>query len=205
MPKREPKRDLVRRSAAQVFLEKGFRDATIQDIADRLEMPKGSAYYHMGSKEELFFEILQSGMTELIERLDTIAGYPLSVLDRLRLAIRDNLRSAVEEIHVPVVLRLVQDVEFLIPEHRTEYLALRDRYERRFIELLNEGMAAGEIRALPNPKILGFSLLGMLSQFSLWYRPEGKLSINEVADLYWEFIRTGLTGQPPAEPPRPAK
>lgn len=196
MVKRETKRDAVRRAAAQVFVEKGFRDATIQDIADRLGMPKGSAYYHMGSKEELFYEILVVGVTELVERLETIASYPLSVLDRLRLAIRDNLRSAVEEIHAPLVLKLTQDLEFLTPEHRAEYIALRDRYQRGFEGLIEEGIASGELRPLPNPKIAAFGILGMLSHFGRWYRPGGPLSVNDIADIYWDFIRAGLVAAP---------
>src|SRR6266511_2814189 len=118
MVRPEPKGNVVRRAAAQVFLEKGFRDATIQDIADRLEMPKGSAYYHMGSKEELFHEILVIGLTESVQRVETIAGYPLSALDRLRLLIRESIRSSIEEVHPPVVVKRADDIAFLTPEHR---------------------------------------------------------------------------------------
>jgi AcrR family transcriptional regulator len=205
MVRRETRHDVVRRAAAQVFVEKGFRDTTIQDIADRLGIPKGSAYYHMGSKEELFYEILVVGVTELVERLETIASYPLSVLDRLRLAIRDNLRSAVEEIHAPVVLKLAQDIEFLTPEHRAEYIALRDRYQRCFVELIKEGIATGEIRPLPNPKIAAFGILGMLNNFGRWYRPGGPLSVNDVADIYWDFIRAGLAATPTSTATRSSK
>ena len=45
--------------SSKVFEEKGYRGATLQDIATRLGLLKGSLYYYIQSKEDLLFEILR--------------------------------------------------------------------------------------------------------------------------------------------------
>ena len=46
--------------ATEVFYEKGYDGASLQDIADRLGMPKGSLYYYIQSKEDLLFDVISS-------------------------------------------------------------------------------------------------------------------------------------------------
>ena len=46
--------------ATQVFYEKGYDGASLQDIADRLGMLKGSLYYYIQSKEDLLFDVISA-------------------------------------------------------------------------------------------------------------------------------------------------
>jgi AcrR family transcriptional regulator len=169
------KREEIYGVAAQVFQERGFAGTTIQAIAEALGIPKASAYHHIGSKEELFFEILMTGVMGLVQRLETIAAYPLSALDRLRLAIHDNMRSGVEEVHSPLAL-MTRDTHVLSPEHRAEFRQVQRRYEQVFLGIIEEGIANGEIRPLPNPRIAMFGILQMVGSFSRWYKPSGPLT-----------------------------
>src|SRR4051812_25001793 len=42
-------------AAVEVFFEKGYSAASIQDVADRVGVLKGSLYYYIDSKEDLLF------------------------------------------------------------------------------------------------------------------------------------------------------
>lgn len=187
MVARQTKRDEIFNAAARVFRTKGFADTSIQDIAAALGMPKASAYYHIGSKEDLFFEILVSGVTGLVQRLETIAAYPLSALDRLRLAMRDNLRSAIDEIHGPLAL-MNRDMHVLSEAHRQEYRELERRYEQACLSIIEAGIASGEIRPLPNARIATFAVLHMLNNFGNWYKPDGPLTRGECEEIFWDLI-----------------
>jgi TetR/AcrR family transcriptional regulator, cholesterol catabolism regulator len=193
------KRDEIYKTAAEIFRARGFADTSIQDIAEVLGMPKASAYYHIGSKEELFFEILMTGVTGLVQRLETIAAYPISALDRLRLAVRDNMRSALEEVHGPLAL-MSRDMHVLSPEHRAEYRKLQRRYEDAFMSILEAGMANGEMRQLPNPKIAMFGYLHMLGNFGRWYRLDGPLTREDCEAIYWDVILHSLRPENDARP-----
>ncbi|OAI39214.1 hypothetical protein AYO38_01750 [bacterium SCGC AG-212-C10] len=193
----EDTRQLVRRAAARIFLEKGYRDASIQDIANALGMPKGSAYHHIGSKPEVLYDIISDGMRGLVERMAVIVDYPLSARDRLRLALRDNLRSTIEDVHAPVAIALRQEIQALSDEQRREYLKLRVEYQQLYFRLYEEGVASGEFRALADPKIALFGIFGMLSYFQKWFSVDGEKTLNEVADIWLELIMNGI-GSPPA-------
>src|SRR5207302_3573799 len=107
-------------------------------------------------------EILVTGITGLNERLEAIVHYPLSALDRLRLAMRDSMRTSIEEIHGPVAIALDRDIRVLKPAHRDEYMRLRDDYQRLFVGLLQEAIDRGECGPF-DARIIGFGLLGMLA------------------------------------------
>src|SRR5438046_10497950 len=63
----ESRWDEVLSVAADVFGEKGYRAATLRDIASRLGMLKGSRYYYIDSKEDLLFEILRRPHLQVVE------------------------------------------------------------------------------------------------------------------------------------------
>jgi len=189
---REPKRDAVRRVAAEVFLEKGFGDTSIQDIADRLGMTKGGAYYHIQSKEEVLYDVLMSGMRMLLQRVEMIYEYPLSASDRLRLAMRENVRSIVEECHASLVITDHTGEEFLTAEHRLDFNNARNRYISLFVMFIEEAVSAGEFRPVMDAKILVLGIFGMLRHIPRWYRQNGRLTINEISDIFWDFTRCGL-------------
>jgi AcrR family transcriptional regulator len=199
-PRRESTRESVKRAASEVFLAKGFADASIQDIADLLQMPRASVSYHIPSKEELFFEIFYDAQYALNQRLDTIVGYPLSVTDRLRLVLLDLLRSSVQgtasELAVVLAVNMVRDIRFMTPEHQTTYIGLRRNYTDTFISLLEEGVAKGDFRPLGNTKIVAFGIIGMTGNFERWFRPTGSLSMEEINELFMSMLLSGIAARP---------
>jgi AcrR family transcriptional regulator len=185
-------REAVRHAAAVSFLENGYSDTSIQDIADRLGIPKGSAYHHVQSKEQILYEVLTSGIEELIARLEAIVEYPLRASERLRLAIWDNLKAGLTDGHPAVGMALQPVVRHLTDEHRAAYIGMRDRYQALFVGLIEEGIAAGQLRPVKDPKIAGFAILGMLSHAPRWFRPDGPLSVKVIAEYWWDLVFSGL-------------
>jgi AcrR family transcriptional regulator len=59
-----PQRERVLEAAARVYYEKGFATATMQDIADRVGILKGSLYYYVESKDALLVEIVERAHDE---------------------------------------------------------------------------------------------------------------------------------------------
>ena len=53
-------REHLIRVSAELFSEKGFRAATMEDIAQALGIRKGSIYYYIKPKEELLREIIST-------------------------------------------------------------------------------------------------------------------------------------------------
>ena len=70
--------------ATEVFYAKGYDAASLQDIADRLGMLKGSLYYYIQSKEDLLFDVIKAVHEEGLANIESLAAGEGNPLERLR-------------------------------------------------------------------------------------------------------------------------
>ncbi|MFW5396140.1 MAG: TetR family transcriptional regulator [Candidatus Accumulibacter regalis] len=166
------------RAAARLFVEKGFDATTTRDIADAVGMRSGSPFYHFRSKQELLktamVEGLDAGYTRLLAAIDGV-GEPEQ---RLRILVRTHLGTLLEgECPAPMLLG---ETRALDAAAHAEIAAAFDRYQTPWQATLDELAQAGKITSAASPVRL--LLFGMLNWSKHWYRADGKLSLDEVAD-----------------------
>jgi AcrR family transcriptional regulator len=65
----EVRRTQLVRAAEKLFRKKGYAGASVDDIARAVQLTKGAVYFHFGSKEELFFEVIRQYWTNNIAPL----------------------------------------------------------------------------------------------------------------------------------------
>ncbi|PVZ10867.1 TetR/AcrR family transcriptional regulator [Actinomycetospora cinnamomea] len=130
-------------TAAELFGERGYDAVSLDDVAERLDVTKGSLYYYFPGKDELAvaaIETLGADWTGRLERLAaTVEGSPH---ERLRALLREHVAIAVGE--YPAALRL-----FLVPstwpaDPRERIKELRRRHDQVFRGVLEEGLASGD-------------------------------------------------------------
>jgi AcrR family transcriptional regulator len=74
--------------AAQLFMEKGYEQTTMQNIVDGLGMSKGAIFYHFKSKEDVMDGVIRRMVDSIVEHANAIAGdSTLSVNQKMREAI----------------------------------------------------------------------------------------------------------------------
>jgi AcrR family transcriptional regulator len=61
---KEQRRNAILNAARKLFFEKGFRDVTVENIARRAELSKGSVYLYFSSKEEIYTQILLNDISK---------------------------------------------------------------------------------------------------------------------------------------------
>jgi AcrR family transcriptional regulator len=88
-------------AATAVFSQKGYSAASLQDIADRVGILKGSLYHYISSKESLLFRILQTSHQEaeaLMVSVDALDQLPeekfLTFIERLSIWYLENSEKA---------------------------------------------------------------------------------------------------------------
>lgn len=166
------------RAAARLFVEKGFDATTTRDIAEAVGMRSGSPFYHFRSKQELLkaaiIEGLDAGNTRLQAAIEGIADPE----QRLRVLVRTHLGTLLEgDCRSPL---LVSETRALDDKARTEIAAAFDRYQVPWQQTLDELRDTGKLAsAAPPVRLL---LFGMLNWSSHWYRPDGNLSVDELAE-----------------------
>ncbi|MGE3287305.1 MAG: TetR/AcrR family transcriptional regulator [Pseudonocardia sp.] len=129
--------------AAELFGERGYDAVSVEDVAERLDVTKGSLYYYFPSKEELVtaaIETLGADWTGRLERLPAAQDGTASA--RLRALLREHVGIAVRE--YPAALRL-----FLVPREwpdaqRARIKELRRRHDQVFRTVIENGVASGE-------------------------------------------------------------
>lgn len=187
-------REDIIRAAAQVFRERGFHGTTMQQIADAVGLQKGSLYHHISSKEELLHDVMMAGLTQLGERLEAVSASPLSPPEKLRHLIETHIRYAAEEVNIATVVLFEHRAMLSFPALRQEYVSRRDFFESQFRAAIQEGVDSGDFIPVDVP-VVTQALLGTHNWLVMWYRPEGRLSPQEIAAIIADTFLRGLLAE----------
>jgi AcrR family transcriptional regulator len=182
-------RDEILRAAAQIFQEKGYHAASMQDIAEAVELQKGSLYYHIDSKQEILLALLDEALEMIIARLHQIRDQDLPADLMLRQAMVSYLSFLAENRSLSSVLLL--EHRSLEPDLKKQHIPRRDLVESIWQEIITEGITQG-IFQTEHPGLITKALLGVLNWTITWYREDGALSPVEIADHFTDLFFQGL-------------
>ena len=166
-------------TAAHLFRSKGYERTTVRDLASAVGIQSGSIFHHFKSKDE----ILRSVMEETIRYNTALMQASLSEASDLRGRVLALIRCELHSIMGgtgEAMAVLVYEWRSLSEQGRAVVLELRDTYEQLWLTVLSEARAAGYFKA--DPFIMRRLLTGALSWTNTWFRPEGAMSLDQLAD-----------------------
>jgi AcrR family transcriptional regulator len=183
-PSRPREADLLR-TAIRLFRERGFHATSMQDLAEGLGMNRGSLYHYIESKDDLLWSIVSGALRQLDDQLRPILEAEAPGRERLRLAIAAHLAFAAEH---AAELSLVQvELRSLSPERRATIVERRDAYERMWRAAISAAIGEGTLRPL-NVRLAAIAILSACNWFTQWYRPEGPLSVKDIATEFADLF-----------------
>src|SRR5574339_1178140 len=182
-------REDILEAAAQVFRQKGFHGASMNDIAEAVNLQKASLYHHVSSKQEILFEILDRALELLLERISPIASLDLPADERLRQMICEYLQILAENTDLSAVLLF--EHRSLEGRQHARHLPNRDKFEALWRDVLQEGVRAKHFVCEDVP-VTARAILGIMNWTITWYRPNGALTIRQIADQYTNLLLNGL-------------
>ncbi|WP_043840736.1 TetR/AcrR family transcriptional regulator [Amycolatopsis taiwanensis] len=153
-------------TAAELFGERGYDAVSLEDVAERLDVTKGSLYYYFASKDELATAAIETLGRDWTARLDALLEKTTgTVAERLRALIHEHVTIAVRD--YPAALRL-----FLVPREwpAAQYeriKALRQEHDRLFRTLVEEGAESREFTVTSVATVLQ-CMHASMSQVPLW-------------------------------------
>lgn len=190
---RTRKREILR-AASTEFRARGFRDASMREIAAALSMTVGNLYYYFESKQALLAFCQEETLNRLHGLLDDAQAEDLSLEDRLYWIIVGHVRCVTEELPGALAHLTIDP----LPEPiRARCIARRDRYEARLRSLVRTGIASKRFRDI-DPKLSILTILGAVNGTVHWFRPEGSVSPIALGRAMAEQLVRGLTH--PAHP-----
>lgn len=188
MPRRGRKEEILA-IACRLFSQKGYHGTTIRDISEACGILAGSLYSHINTKEDLLFEITNRGADGFYHSLLPIVESDLPIEQKFRLAVRAHIQVVEDNLEAATVF--FHEWKALTGERFAQIQAKRDRYEQLWAAMLDEGIQAGMFR-LQDEKFARLLILSVGNWIYQWYRPEGELSAEEIADRFVALMLHGF-------------
>jgi AcrR family transcriptional regulator len=176
-------------AAAQVFRVKGYHAASMNDIAEVVNVQKASLYHHISSKQEILLALLDRGIDLLLKRISDIVAVDLPAEEKITPAIQAYLETLTE--HGDLAVVLLFDYRSLEDSLRERHIQRRDELEGLWRSLISQGVESGAF-SCPDPALAARYLLGVLNWTVTWYRPAGKLTASEIGAGYAHLFLQGL-------------
>jgi AcrR family transcriptional regulator len=145
------RREEILKVAARLFAERGYSNTDTQDLADELQVGKGTLYRYFPTKRELFLAAVDRVMREMRQRVDaSIAGIadPLELLSQ---GIRAFLSFYGE--HPEYVELLIQERAQFKDREKPTFLEHRDANIKRWREFYRKLIGEGRVRDVPVERI----------------------------------------------------
>jgi AcrR family transcriptional regulator len=183
------KRDAVLQTAAQLFLETGYRQTSMRQLAARLNITKPALYYYFRTKEELLIECYRAGIEAIEAALKGALDCEGNGLQKVRAYIHAYATAIVSYDFGRCVAAL--DDSELSDQTRRQVRTLKRRIDAAIRGYVEEGIADGSIVPC-NVKMASFAMAGAVNWIGTWYRPNGSLSPQEIADEFANLLTSGL-------------
>ncbi|MHB8459079.1 MAG: TetR/AcrR family transcriptional regulator [Candidatus Limnocylindrales bacterium] len=184
-----PREAALHGAATRLFRERGFHATSMQDLAEALGMNRGSLYHYIESKDDLLWTIVSGALERLDASVRPEIEADASAGERLRRAIDAHLAFAVE--HGDELALIQIELRSLNDERRREIIRRRDAYEAAWRRVVNDGIAAGELRPM-NVTLATIAILSACNWFTQWYRSDGPLSAGEIGSVFAELYLDGM-------------
>lgn len=193
------KRMAILRMAARLFNQDGFRQTTLRQLAQQLNVTKPALYRYVKNKDDILEGILELAMVDLREMIGRVNSAEITGIEKVR-------RFAVEYGDVMTddfgACLILTRISALDSRFRQQYQVASREVFTALRGVVREGISDGSIRAC-DPKYAASALLGTLNETVYWYLVNGKESARDSAEAFFNVFEFGLVApaKSPADPP----
>jgi TetR/AcrR family transcriptional regulator, cholesterol catabolism regulator len=182
-------KDTIKRVSIDLFHKQGYFATGISDIARASGIQKASIYYHYANKEDILFDIFKTTMIDLDANLENALKGAKGTEGKVQAAIRSHVIFHIDR--QKEVFISDSELRGLTVDNYKTIIDLRDKYEKKFQALIRTGIREGVFSNLDS-KVTSYGMITMCTAVSIWFRPSGRLSREDIANIYADFIVKGL-------------
>lgn len=183
--------DEILEAAIKVFYERGYADATVQDVANEVGILKGSLYHYISTKEDLLFQLFEL-VHEQVESFKVAAETTegLTPVERLELYVHRQLEYNLANIQRISVY--YHDLGLLGPERRAFVQNERRAHNRFVTQLIQEAQEEGLADDSLDPRMLANCVFATIIWTYRWVRSDSRTGREEVVALCESFALNGI-------------
>jgi AcrR family transcriptional regulator len=187
----EDKRQRILDEAAALFASAGFESARLQDVAAACNTSKSALYHYFPRKEDLLYVMLSEHIMSTVRELEAIAHGPGAARDKLAQLVRAMVTRATEKRNEHMVL--THDLKFLASLQQQEIRLAQARALEFVVDLLDE-INPRLMRRRRERSAYALFLYGSMISTANWYRKEGGMAPQELADRMTDLFLKGFDG-----------
>lgn len=183
------KRETITRQASTLFRSKGFAASSMRELAVSMGVEAPSLYNHIGSKSELLQHIcfkVADAFADNIELLERSNGGTIQKIEQL---IR---------FHINIMLQYFDEVYVANHEWKhleepwlSQFLQRRKLYEKKLVQLLQEGIQKGELKQV-HPHVAALTILSAVRGIEFWQRHKNNVSAQELENNMVDHLINGI-------------
>lgn len=182
------RKEEILKQARILFSEEGYPSASMRSLAIRLKIKAASLYSNFDNKEEMLWEIALRCARSFFDKIEPICNQNLPPDQKLQALLEAHIEAIIENRDASNIF--FEQWKHLGDAKRKQYAAFQDAYEQNFVDVLREGQEMGLFRQVNN-RFISLSLLSASNWISRWYRPEGKMTLEEIK---YELIQLLIYG-----------
>jgi AcrR family transcriptional regulator len=192
---RQEREALILQVAEEVLMERGYHETSIDEIAARVGIAKGTVYLHFPSKEDLVLAIFERDMEQLLQYIDSTMDSTFTAREKIE-AIFDLMHGGIISKRMQLLFSISNHagLRHLLVEKKGCLREIWDQLSARLNALFEEGKAEGDFDStLPTMVMLSafYSLLSPKSYDRLM--TEGQMSGGEIANNLKRIYFKGIS------------
>jgi AcrR family transcriptional regulator len=186
----------LREAAVNLMARYGYEAVSMRQLAAEVGVQAAAIYRYFPTKEDLLFTLMREHMEGLIEAWERARPATADPAERLAAFVANHIRFHVARRHSTHVSNM--ELRSLSREKLTYILRLRTTYEKELRQILREG-AETSVFSINDTAMTAMAIIQMVTGVIVWFRPDERLSVDEVAETYLSMTMRLVGAENPRE------
>lgn len=183
------RKEIIVEKAATLFREKGYKAASMRDLAEVVGVEAASLYNHIKSKSELLHVICLDVANRFINKIEEVEAEDISAIEKIDKLLRFHIREMLN--HYEDVIVSDREWKHLSDPYLSNFRHQRRTYRRRFAGIIEEGIRKKEIKKIDAPTAV-LIMLHAISGIESFHRSKQKISSKELEENMVTILLNGL-------------
>jgi TetR/AcrR family transcriptional regulator, cholesterol catabolism regulator len=183
------RREVITKAAASLFREKGYKAASMRDLAVKVGVEAASLYNHIRSKTELLHDICFNNANLYWEHLGQVDGSAMTAGEKVEKLLRFQIHQMIdnyEEVYVSD-----REWRHLAEPYLSNYKNQRRNYRKRFASIIEKGIEQGEFKPIDAPTAV-LIMLHAVNGIDSWHRSKDKITAEALEENMITIMIEGL-------------
>ena len=183
------RKEVIVKAAAMLFHEKGYKAASMRDLAERVGVEAASLYNHIRSKTELLHDICFNVANVFWEHISKVEISDAKPIEKLETLLRFHIRQMIENFEEVYISD--REWRYLTDPYLSNFQNQRRTYRKRFAVIIEQGIESGEINRIDASTAV-LIVLHAVSGIESWHRSKQKVSGEELEENMITILIDGL-------------